>query len=332
MRPIPEGTVKVYFNVIEIEEGRHELEFNFENELLKHREGVTMRTNMYESWINNVLERKLKVKTEVHLGTEFESTRFVGLDGKQIDPFVPTFDIMKVTDLSAEKKASQTINVDSPRFISTLKRSMEEMFRAMDKDGSGKLNYDEFRDSFRTLSYGLNDNDINLLIALADENEDEKIDWPEFLSIGIDAVRTFYTRNLQKASAGDTKAPDHESLKALYWDEIMKVDKLLSYKFKEVDEMQNGLISLKDFKKIIRETKQLNPKEKNLLIRLQKAEQINYFEFPDMLYNVRYEISMSEMMEYNIDNVAYDLRSEFARYDKNNSKTITIHECQVVLQ
>lgn len=198
-RPIPEGTVKVYFNVIEIdEEDDYELIFNFENESLNHRKGVTMRTNMYESWINNVLEKKLKVKTEVHLGTEFESTRFIGQDGRPIDPFKPQFDILKVKNLAGEKKLSQGINVDSPRFISTLKRSLQEMFLAMDKDGAGKLTYNEFRDSFRTLSYGLNDNDINMLIALADEDHDERIDWQEFIPIGIDAIRTFYTRNMMK--------------------------------------------------------------------------------------------------------------------------------------
>jgi Ca2+-binding EF-hand superfamily protein len=84
---------------------------------------------------------------------------------------------MKVKNLKTEKKSSQKINVDSPRFISTLKRSLEEMFQAMDKSGTGFLTYNEFRESFRTLSYGLNDNDINMLIALADENEDEKISW-----------------------------------------------------------------------------------------------------------------------------------------------------------
>jgi hypothetical protein len=51
---------------------------------------------MYEKWINNVLEKKLKIKTELHLGTEFEHTRFVGPDGKIVDPFVPPFDILKV--------------------------------------------------------------------------------------------------------------------------------------------------------------------------------------------------------------------------------------------
>jgi Ca2+-binding EF-hand superfamily protein len=51
------------------------------------------------------------------------------------------------------------------------------MFMLMDKDNRGLLSYNDFRDSFRTLTYGLNDNDINMLIALADENKNEKINW-----------------------------------------------------------------------------------------------------------------------------------------------------------
>ena len=97
IKPIPEGTVKVYFSVIEgVDEDSYEVEFNFENESLKHKKGNTMRQNMLESWIDNVLEKKLKVKTELHLGTEFEHSRLIGNDGKTVDPFVPAFDIMKV--------------------------------------------------------------------------------------------------------------------------------------------------------------------------------------------------------------------------------------------
>ena len=66
-KPIPEGTVKVYFSVIEAEGGSHEVVFNFENESLKHKAGNSMRGNMYESWINNVLEKKLKIKVMLSL-------------------------------------------------------------------------------------------------------------------------------------------------------------------------------------------------------------------------------------------------------------------------
>jgi len=74
---------------MEIENSEPEIEFNFENESLKHRPANTMRANMYESWINNVLEKKLKIKTELHLGTEFEHTRFIDTQGNPVDPFIP---------------------------------------------------------------------------------------------------------------------------------------------------------------------------------------------------------------------------------------------------
>jgi Ca2+-binding EF-hand superfamily protein len=51
------------------------------------------------------------------------------------------------------------------------------MFMKLDKDKRGKLSYQDFRNSFKLLDYGLADNDINMLIALADEDDEEMIDW-----------------------------------------------------------------------------------------------------------------------------------------------------------
>ena len=52
-KPIPEGTVKVFFNIIQLqtengEDNGYEVEFNFENESLKHKLNNTMRKNMFE--------------------------------------------------------------------------------------------------------------------------------------------------------------------------------------------------------------------------------------------------------------------------------------------
>ena len=53
-KPIPEGTVKVYFSFIQLDqesadsESGYEIEFNFENESLKHKLNNTMRKNMFE--------------------------------------------------------------------------------------------------------------------------------------------------------------------------------------------------------------------------------------------------------------------------------------------
>ena len=95
----------------------------------------------------------------------------------------------------------------------------------------GFLTYEEFKDAFRTLTYGLNDNDVNMLVALADEDKDELISWKEFIPIGIEAIKTFYTRNIVKKSAQKMSHPDPDALKLVYWGEIMKTFKLLKYRF-----------------------------------------------------------------------------------------------------
>lgn len=171
VKPITEGTVKCFFFITDEGDSKHDMEFNFENESLRHKLDKSMRPSMYESWIDKLLEKKLKVKTELHLGTEFELTRFVDAKGQKVDPFVPAFDIMKVQNLDKERADAQVTNVESPRFISTLKRALEVMFKGEDTQKTGKLSYAQFRNAFSSLTYGLNDNDVNMLISMADEDE-----------------------------------------------------------------------------------------------------------------------------------------------------------------
>ena len=49
LRPIPEGTVKVFFDIT-VGDGpeEYDIEFNFENESLKHRMDSTMREDMFQ--------------------------------------------------------------------------------------------------------------------------------------------------------------------------------------------------------------------------------------------------------------------------------------------
>ncbi len=154
-----------------------------------------MRKTTFETWIDRILQKKVKIKKVLHLGTEFEYSRTVDGTGKIVDPFVPKFDLTKVTDLSKEVRESQKVNVESPRFINTLRVALFKIFQDADKDGSGYLDYEEFEDAFKNLSYGLGDNYVQNLIALADENEDGRINWEEFVPVGIEAIKTFFSRN-----------------------------------------------------------------------------------------------------------------------------------------
>lgn len=49
LRPIPEGTVKVFFDITMGDSADdYDIEFNFENESLKHRMDSTMREDMFQ--------------------------------------------------------------------------------------------------------------------------------------------------------------------------------------------------------------------------------------------------------------------------------------------
>jgi hypothetical protein len=84
-----------------------------------------------------------------------------------------------------------------------------------------------------------------MLIALADESKAEKIDWQLFIPIGIQAIRTFYTRNLAKKNQPKVHHTQ-DSLKLIYGKEISFCYKILSQCFEEADFLtsNNGHITL----------------------------------------------------------------------------------------
>lgn len=47
-----------------------------------------------------------------------------------------------------------------------------------------------------------------------------------------------------------------------------------------------------------------------------------------MLYNVRYEIAVSEMMESNMSALEFNINKEFAHEDKDDTGEITILQCE----
>jgi Ca2+-binding EF-hand superfamily protein len=92
---------------------------------------------------------------------------------------------------------------------------------------------------------------------------------------------------------------------------------LLCYDFKKADQDKTGLIPLAQFKKIIRASRLMTPKEKNLMIRSILETKVNYSNFPDMLNKTRFEIASSRLMETAIDTLEEELMLLFTQADKN---------------
>jgi len=64
-KPIPEGTVKCFFFVTDNGDGSHDIEFNFENESLRHKLSNTMRSTMYE--VSTALNKLVIVSSHIVL-------------------------------------------------------------------------------------------------------------------------------------------------------------------------------------------------------------------------------------------------------------------------
>jgi len=341
-KAVAEGTVKVYFYIVEKTEEDitaeddglpYKIEFNFESESLRHTMDKTMRKNMFEKWMDRVLDKKNKIKELLHLGTEFEYTRVTDEKSKIVDPFVPKFDITRVKDFSKEIKQSQKVRVESPRFIRTLRNALNQVFYEADKDHSGYLDYEEFKNSFKNLSYGLNDNDIYTLIALADENADGKINWEEFIPIGIEVIKTFYARNktIQKSEEKQIEL-NKEAMEKLYIDEIKKAWEVLEKKFKKQDIKNDGKVTIFQLKKVLKGTNFVTPKEINALVRDVKGEYYAYENFVQDLFNVRFELAKSRILESNVDQVQQSIIQDCQEVDtEKNGKIDVAHLREILL-
>ena len=60
-------------------------------------------------------------------------------------------------------------------------------------------------------------------------------------------------------------------------------------------------MTLYQFKNIIHNCVQVTPHEANLIFRNLKTEEVEYKDFKEMLYNARFEIIKSRIMDTNID-------------------------------
>lgn len=218
------------------------------------------------------------------MGTEFEYTRFVDKKGQCIDPFVPKFDITKMKDLEKVTKQSQKINVESPRFISTLERALVKLFTEANVPVESKvvnygvneaeeLNYYQFFNSFNQLPYDLTPNDMRYLLAIADENKNGRISWREFIPVGIDAIKTFLARNkLMAKEKIFTKEINPESLQLVFKKQAAMTAKYLLRKFRMKDfdsetKQHSGFIDFATIEESFRCSSMLTTKETNLLMR-----------------------------------------------------------------
>jgi Ca2+-binding EF-hand superfamily protein len=104
-------------------------------------------------------------------------------------------------------------------------------------------------------------------------------------------------------------------------------------KYLQLDEKLTGKITIADFKAAMSCCALLTPKEVNVIIRGIKPEQTHfeYKHFETILFEVRFELAKSRLMDTGIDKLTAHLIEEFSRIDAKKSGSISITDIKKVL-
>lgn len=87
LKPVPEASVKVLFNIDFRHTDRPIVTFQFENESLQHCPDRTLRMSQFELWIDRIYNDKVKVRSLMSMITKFEQSRWVAPEPIDEDAF-----------------------------------------------------------------------------------------------------------------------------------------------------------------------------------------------------------------------------------------------------
>lgn len=99
----------------------------------------------------------------------------------------------------------------------------------------------------------------------------------------------------------------------MYHDEIAKCGAIMKKKFLQLDEKRTGKVSVVAFKKAMSSCALLTPKEVNVIIRGTKPHQteFEYKHFETIIFEVRYELAKSRLMDTGMEKFTAHLIEEF---------------------
>lgn len=89
-------------------------------------------------------------------------------------------------------------------------------------------------------------------------------------------------------------------LTAVYKDEIKLSFSIMNKYFLELDDKKTGFITYNQLKQAFARYNLFSPKEVNMIIRNLRSDTFEYKTFETVLYDVRFELAKSRLMDTNI--------------------------------
>lgn len=139
-------------------------------------------------------------------------------------------------------------------------------------------------------------------MAEADENDDQEINYNEFMPVAIDLIQSFKARRFAKRTAeADEKEVTEATLEKLYGPEIERSCELAEKLFFEADGRNTGTLSRPEFRRRLKESAlNLTRSEQNMVMATMPVDafsKIVYGKFKDVLYKVKYNSIKNAIIE-----------------------------------
>jgi Ca2+-binding EF-hand superfamily protein len=122
-----------------------------------------------------------------------------------------------------------------------------------------------------------------------------------------------------------------EAMKFVYFDEIKRSNEILQKKFIKLDPKNTGFITPKELKSTLLASNMITPKEINVLIRNIKEDHFEYVKFPDVIFDVRFELVKSRLLDTNMGVLAEHFITEFKKFDEKDTEKISVTDLKSVL-
>ena len=239
-RPIADAVVHVDF---EVEDNGKRISYTIENERTVHRSDDQIRFS--ETWLDDAVNNKLAIKSWFDLRTDFSRTRIHELKAEDM------VDEEKVLE-EVDQMVEAAEQYDDVMETLDVEQTMIDLFQQADRDGRGWLTYEEFRDLIRSAELGVPDDLIAILMQHADEDQDGRIEYREFIPLGVEILQAHEARERARyESVARLDEVDETAMQALYGPEIEDMVAAAQELFVEADKDQTGSISRSALKALL---------------------------------------------------------------------------------
>ena len=317
------------------------ISYRVENETHVHRPEENLTFS--EAWLDRVIDRKLKLSKWIDMTTPFDKKRI-----KELAELPSSKDEGKMQENTHAQAAENLDSQLDREELLDAERQLIQWFKSADIDGKGYLNAQEFYMLIRQRAgdLGLTDDEISLMLAYADENEDGVIEYKEFVPMAAELMQNLEARRLAAQVMQDrdlnAEAAANEELYSLEME--YTVETIIS-RLKECDSEGSGLVTRSDFHRAISHRKVgLMRHEINLVMsncehvsntevegKSASVPMVKYGNIAQLLLAVRYHTTRQAVLAQNETSLESSLLKSCSDLDPSESGYIPLSDMKNVL-